>query len=164
MDTQLCKRLGPSVGLSVGPFVRYSIHMQELKCGNLGDLMYVSVGQGRAWSLDGIWTPLPTRSQRYCDPESLVYLVSPYLSSFIPRANAASSKVTCLKLGCLLSASSHVMLLLLLTGGRYPCLIIMNRHLIFREAIRSTTLGHAAGSFLCHTPVIVMSLYCLLQP
>ena len=45
------------------------------------------------------------------------------------------------------------LLMLLLIGGAYPGLMSMNRHLIFREAMRSTTLGHATGSFLCQTSV-----------
>ena len=47
-------------------------------------------------------------------------------------------------------------MLLLLTGGAYPGVISMNRHLIFREAMRSTTLGHAIGSF----GVRLLSMYC----
>ena len=27
---------------------------------------------GEAWGVDGGWTPLPTRTQQYCDPASLV--------------------------------------------------------------------------------------------
>ena len=51
------------------------------------------------------------------------------------------------------------LLLLLLTGGVYPGEMSMNRHLIFREAMRSTTLGHATGSFCVR--LLSMSCQCI---
>ena len=62
-DTQLCKRLCPSV--------RPSVMVIELKSGKTSafDTFYLCLSV-----VDGGWMPLPTLPQRYCDPASLVNL------------------------------------------------------------------------------------------
>ena len=73
--------VGPSVRRSVGPSVRQSVGpsvMLESKSGKTS-VLDVFLGMciaGGAWGVDGGWTPLPTRPQRYCDPTSLVCLYS----------------------------------------------------------------------------------------
>ena len=76
-DTQLYKRLCPSVGPSVGND-RVEKWENEL-------CVYVSVlggGLGGALGVDGGWLPLPTRPQRYCDPASLVDICARFRALF----------------------------------------------------------------------------------
>ena len=72
-DTQLYKRLCPSVRPSVRPSVGPS-EVIELKNGEMSvlDTFCVCLSVGVGWGVDGGWMPLPTHSQRYCDPASLV--------------------------------------------------------------------------------------------
>ena len=67
-DMQLYERLCPSVGPSVRPTVGPSVGKHESESGKTSvlDTLYVCL------SVDGGWTPLPTRPQRYCEPASLV--------------------------------------------------------------------------------------------
>ena len=68
-DTQLYKRLCPSVG----PSVRRSVtHESKIGKQALKMLFLVCVLVVGAWGVAEGWMPLPTRPQRYCDPASLV--------------------------------------------------------------------------------------------
>ena len=75
-DTQLYKRLCPSVGLSVRPSVRRSVgplvREHESKSGKTSVLeafcVCVCVGRRVGWGVGYV----PTRPQQYCDPASLV--------------------------------------------------------------------------------------------
>ena len=80
-DTQLYKRLCPSVRWSVGPSVRPSVRpsirhgdrVEKWKNERFGYFLCMFVcGGGGGWGVDGGWMPLPTRPPRYCDPASLV--------------------------------------------------------------------------------------------
>ena len=59
-ETQLYYRLCSSIGPSVRPLVHVLI--PERVCGRLG-----------CGIVDGGWTLLPTRPQRYCDPAARVF-------------------------------------------------------------------------------------------
>ena len=67
-DTQLYKRLCPSVGRSVGP----SVCGHESKSAKTSILDAFCVCEWGSRGVDEGWMPLPTRPQRYCDPASLV--------------------------------------------------------------------------------------------
>ena len=70
-DTQLYTRLCPSVRPSVvieSKSGKTSVSSPFCEC------MYVGL---EYWGVDGGWTPLPTRSQWYCDPASLVLFIVP---------------------------------------------------------------------------------------
>ena len=64
---------------SVHPLVCWSVNLlvdqYKSKSGKMSVFLlffvYVCVHVGY-WGVDGGWTPLPTRPQRYCDPASLV--------------------------------------------------------------------------------------------
>ena len=64
-DTQLFKRLCPSVGPSVRWSVGPSVREHESKSAKTSVL--------DAFCVDGGWMPLPTRPQRYCDPATLFF-------------------------------------------------------------------------------------------
>ena len=69
-DTQLYKRLCPSVRPSVGPLEA----VIELKSGEIGvlDTFCICLSIGMGMGMDRGWMPLPTRPKRYCGPASLV--------------------------------------------------------------------------------------------
>ena len=72
-DTQLYKRLCPSVRRSVRPSVTTSRKVGKRAFKKL--FAYGSElgrGLGGALGVNGGWLPLPTRPQQYCDPASLV--------------------------------------------------------------------------------------------
>ena len=92
VDTQLYKRLCPSVCPSIGPLVRPSVcpsvrplyrpsWWSSWKVGKRAFWkLFVYVWVLRVgWGVDWGWMPLPTRPQRYCDPTSLVWVL--YLMS-----------------------------------------------------------------------------------
>ena len=70
-DTQLCKRLYPSVRPLVHPPVRGD-RVDKWKNVHFWDFLWMFVCGVEGWGVDGGWKPLPTRPQRYCDPASLV--------------------------------------------------------------------------------------------
>ena len=77
-DTQLYKRLCPSVRWSVRWSVTLELKMQETRIYNAAVVIecvwvFDSVWEG-GWGEAGVWLPLPNRPQRYCDPASLVYI------------------------------------------------------------------------------------------
>ena len=74
----------PSVRPSIGPSISTS-----WKVGKWAFLktFCVCLGVCGIWGVDGGWTPLPTRPQRYCDPVSLVEMQSE--AQFIKRIRAS---------------------------------------------------------------------------
>ena len=74
------RSVGPSVRRSVGPSVRWSVGPSVRgdpveKWKNVIDTFCVCLCVGGGdWGVDGGWMPLPTRPQRYCDPESFVLI------------------------------------------------------------------------------------------
>ena len=64
-----------SVRPSVRPLFRWSItHKSKSGKTSVLDIFWGMCVGGMAWGVDGVWKPLPTRLQRYCDPVSLVLL------------------------------------------------------------------------------------------
>ena len=70
-DTQLHKRLCPSIGPSVCPSVCWSVCWSVTHESKSGKMSVLDAFMGMCV---GGWMPLPTRLQRYCDPASLVTL------------------------------------------------------------------------------------------
>ena len=76
-DTQLYKRLCPSIGPSVRPSVRRSVgpwpRVEKWENKRFRSFLCMCLCWKGGWV--GRWLPLPTRPQRYCDPASLVHSV-----------------------------------------------------------------------------------------
>ena len=68
-DTQLYRRLCPSVG----PLVRHGHRIKKWRNERFRYFLCILIYGGLGKGVDRGWMTLPTRTQRYCDPASLVF-------------------------------------------------------------------------------------------